>query len=100
MPKLKPGTIFPTAEEAEVINRGVEADPDTYELSDAEFAQLKPGRGRPRGSVAQIRKVPLNMRVDAEVLERFRASGPGWQSRINVVLADWLKTHSPEELPG
>lgn len=42
MPKLKPGTIFPTPEEDAAINAGIAADPDTYELSDAEFAQLKP----------------------------------------------------------
>jgi len=31
-------------------------------------------------------------------VEAFRASGEGWQTRIDVVLADWLKTHSPDEL--
>jgi len=42
MPKLKLGTIFPTPEEDAVINAGIAADPDTYELSDVEFAELKP----------------------------------------------------------
>jgi uncharacterized protein (DUF4415 family) len=42
--------------------------------------------------------MPLNMRIDSDVLESFRASGPGWQSRINAVLANWLKHHSPNDV--
>ncbi|MFZ9997680.1 MAG: BrnA antitoxin family protein [Burkholderiaceae bacterium] len=29
--------------------------------------------------------------MDREVLEVFRNSGPGWQTRINEVLLDWVK---------
>ena len=47
-------------------------------------------RGRP--PLAEKRPT-LNMRVDAEVLQAFRASGPGWQTRINQALKDWLRTH-------
>ena len=56
---------------------------------------LKPKRGRPK-SVAS--KEHVNLRVDPEVLEQFMASGPGWQTRMNAALADWLKTHTPDEL--
>ncbi|SSC69657.1 unnamed protein product [Ciceribacter sp. T2.26MG-112.2] len=30
------------------------------------------------------------IRLDPDVLERFRQTGPGWQSRINAALRDWL----------
>ena len=40
-------------------------------------------RGRPR--VAQP-KQQVTLRLDQVVLERFRESGPGWQSRINDIL--------------
>ncbi|MHB1642239.1 MAG: BrnA antitoxin family protein [Acidithiobacillus sp.] len=33
-----------------------------------------------------------------DVLEMFRASGPGWQTRMNAALRDWLKTHSPTRI--
>lgn len=56
---------------------------------------LKPKRGRPKSAVT---KEHVNVRFDPEVLERFRASGPGWQSRMNAALADWLRTHEPDEL--
>jgi uncharacterized protein (DUF4415 family) len=53
-------------------------------------------RGRPPGKG----KTPTTVRLDDEILAKFKASGPRWQTRLNAALADWLKTHSPEELPG
>jgi len=32
---------------------------------------------------------------DADVVEAFKATGKGWQTRMNAALRDWLKTHSP-----
>ena len=83
MPRLKPGTIIPTPEEDAAINAGIAADPDTVELSDADFAQLRPLRGRP--PLARP-KAALTLRVDADVLAALKASGPGWQTRINALL--------------
>lgn len=48
-------------------------------------ASLKRGRGRP---AVAVKRPTLNMRVDAEVLEAFKATGQGWQTRINAVLRD------------
>jgi uncharacterized protein (DUF4415 family) len=36
-----------------------------------------------------------NIRLAPEVETAFRATGKGWQTRLNAALADWLKTHSP-----
>ena len=33
-----------------------------------------------------VKRPTLNKRVDAEVLEAFKATGAGWQTRINAVL--------------
>jgi uncharacterized protein (DUF4415 family) len=58
------------------------------ELRDGE-AVLEPARGsltrrgRPR-LAAPKRQVTL--RLDSDVIERFRQDGPGWQSRINAIL--------------
>ena len=30
----------------------------------------------------------LNMRIDAQVLAAFKATGPGWQTRINALLRE------------
>lgn len=49
-------------------------------------------RGRPAGSGA---KEQVAIRFDHDVLAAFRAAGPGWQTRMNEALKDWLRTHSP-----
>lgn len=48
-------------------------------------------RGRPAGSD----KESTTIRFDRDILAAFRAAGPGWQTRMNAALRDWLKTHSP-----
>ncbi len=40
-------------------------------------------RGRPR---LERPKKQVTLRLDQDVIDRFRAGGPGWQSRINEVL--------------
>ncbi len=47
------------------------------------FAQAKVQRGRPKAAVT---KVSTTIRLDPEVLAAFKASGPGWQGRINEAL--------------
>lgn len=49
-------------------------------------------RGRPK---AETTKLALTVRYDADVVEAFKATGKGWQTRMNAALRDWLKTHSP-----
>jgi uncharacterized protein (DUF4415 family) len=49
--------------------------------------QLKT-RGRPKAAVT---KEPVKLRLDADVLAVLRASGDGWQTRINDTLRASLK---------
>jgi uncharacterized protein (DUF4415 family) len=42
-----------------------------------------------------IHQEQIAIPLSPEVLTAFRASGKGWQSRIDEALKDWLKTHSP-----
>jgi uncharacterized protein (DUF4415 family) len=68
-------------------------DPDEApELTDAWFdaaevhdngVLVRRGRGRPKVSSP---KQQITLRLDADIIERFRASGPGWQARINEAL--------------
>lgn len=53
-------------------------------------AEVGKRRGRPAGSGT---KVSTTIRFDADVLSAFKAMGDGWQTRINDVLKEWLKSH-------
>jgi len=44
----------------------------------------KPRRGR--GPQKGETKALVSLRLDREILTRFRADGPGWQTRINAAL--------------
>jgi uncharacterized protein (DUF4415 family) len=48
-----------------------------------------PMPGRPK---AETPKVAVSLRLDQDVVAGFKADGPGWQTRINAVLAESLKS--------
>lgn len=41
---------------------------------------------RTRGPQKAAKKVPISIRLSEEVIERFKADGPGWQARIDEAL--------------
>lgn len=43
---------------------------------------------RPGRPPVAVKRPTLNMRVDADVLEYLRASGKGWQTRVNALLRE------------
>jgi len=88
--KTKRKFIAPSIEEDAAIAAGIAADADTYALSGKEFAQIK-RMGRPRATVTKER---ITIRLTREVVERFRATGDGWQTRVDEALKEWLKTHA------
>ena len=61
-----------------------EADFKKAKLFTEAFPELADGlrksRGRPK---AEAPKKQVTLRLDADVVESFRQTGPGWQSRIN-----------------
>jgi uncharacterized protein (DUF4415 family) len=87
---MKRKLVRPTKAEEAAINAGIAADRDTYELTDAEFQQLRPVRGRPRSAAP---KEHITIRLSPDVLAKFRAAGRGWQTRMEAALRDWLRTH-------
>ena len=72
-------------------------DPDDApELTDNWFekADLMQGtklvrRGRPSGQT----KASQTVRFDLDVLAAFKATGKGWQTRMNEALREWIKDH-------
>jgi uncharacterized protein (DUF4415 family) len=87
---MKAKLVRPTKAEDAAIAAGIAADSDTYELTGAEFAALRPVRGRPRSASPKER---ITIRLSPDVLEKFRAAGPGWQTRVDLALREWLEAH-------
>ncbi len=90
--KTKSGQILtlPTPAENAAINAGIAADTDTYEVSSTEFKQMR-RIGRP---ITTTPKERITIRLSPDVVERFRASGKGWQTKVDAALKEWLKDHS------
>ena len=86
-----------TDEEEAEIQRQIAADPDDCELTDEQLAQARPfaevfpdlmesirrSRGRPP---VEKPLQQISIRLDPDVIAKFKATGKGWQSRVNEVL--------------
>ncbi len=59
--------------------------------------QIAARRGRPIGSVKINPKVPTTIRFDQDVLDALKASGRGWQTRVNDAMREWLARQSKTE---
>ena len=86
-----------TDEEDAALTRAALADADNPPLADENFAKMRPAVKAAPEIVARYRgqrgpqkskpvKTQLTLRLDREVVEHFKASGPGWTARINEVL--------------
>ena len=83
---MKRKLIRPTTEDDARITAAALADPDAQPITSN--AGLRPVRGRPRQAVT---RAMVSLRVDPDVLEALRASGRGWQTRVNELLRKAVK---------
>jgi len=94
----------PTDAEEARIQHMIKSDPENPEWTKDDFAQAVPFTeafpaisetmrkkvgGRPRSATP---KVAVSLRLDQDVVEKFRATGPGWQTRINKILRQAIKS--------
>ncbi|BDL37711.1 MULTISPECIES: BrnA antitoxin family protein [Methylorubrum] len=96
MPADKPDRRPTTTSEEAGIQAGIAADPDNPEWTEADFRSAVPFEQafpvlaeklrRTRGPQSAPTKQLVSLRLDQDVLLRFRATGPGWQSRMNEAL--------------
>ena len=94
---------IPSEEEDAQINAGIESDPDAFEWNDEDFKQamrfddapetMKPSLNV-RGKQKAPTKIAVTLRYSPEVIEAFKATGKGWQTRIDDALKEWLRDHS------
>ncbi len=82
-----------TVEEDAAINAAANSDTDSVPFTDEEWELVKPlmRHGRPP---SETTKEEISIRLSRDVIDQFKASGDGWQSRIDSALKEWLKEHS------
>ena len=84
--------------EEAAIEAGIAADSDTFELDVEWFAKARPvsethpgilgAYRRTRGKQKAPTKERISIRLDADLAAHLRASGHGWQTRLNDALRE------------
>jgi uncharacterized protein (DUF4415 family) len=83
----------------------IDSDGEVRELTAKNMERFKPAAEvlppslRKKLGVRGPQKAPtkerVTIRLSREVVQRFRESGGGWQTRVDEALREWLKKHSP-----
>ena len=90
----RPTILMPTAEEDRAINAAAKSDPDAQPLTPKQLKSMVPIRalrGRPK---SEHKKLLVSVRYSQEVVEFFKSTGEGWQSRMDGVLRQYVARHS------
>ena len=86
--------VIPTERENKIISAAARADPDAQPLTPKQLKAMVPLRalrGRPKSPNP---KQLVSVRYSQKVLEFFRATGEGWQSRMDGVLRQYVTRRS------
>lgn len=91
----KPTSVrMPSTEEDKAITAAARSDPDAQPLTPKQLKSMLPIkalRGRPK---SEHKKLLVSVRYSQEVVEFFKATGDGWQSRMDDVLRQYVARHS------
>ncbi len=81
---------MPSLADDRAITAAAKADPDAQPLTPEQMksmVSMRTMRGRPKSAKT---KQLVSIRYSPEVLEYFKSTGEGWQSRIDRVLRDYV----------
>ena len=90
----RPAIVIPTEKEDKLIAAAAKADPDAQPLTPKQLKAMVPLRalrGRPKSASP---KQLVSVRYSPEVLDFFKATGEGWQSRMDGVLRQYVSRRS------
>ena len=78
----------------ELTKEDIRAMRPAKEVLPAELLDVLPKRkvGQ-RGPQKQPTKISVTLRYSPEVVDYFKATGSGWQIRMDEALKEWVKTH-------
>ena len=86
--------IILTVDEDKAITAADKSDPDAQPLTSAQLGAMVPMkglRGRPK---SEHKKQLLSVHYSQEVIEYFKSTGEGWQSRMDSVLLKCVARYS------
>lgn len=90
----RPSIIMPSVEEDKAITAAARSDSDALPLTPKQLKAMVPIRalrGRPK---SKNKKLLVSVRYSPEVVEYFKSTGEGWQSRMDGVLRKYVTRHS------
>jgi uncharacterized protein (DUF4415 family) len=90
----RPAVTLPTTKEDKLLVAAAKADPDAHQLTPKQLKAMVPLRalrGRPKSANP---KQLVSVRYSPEVLAFFKATGEGWQSRMDGVLRQYVSRRS------
>ena len=83
----------------------IDAQGEVRELTVADMKRFRPAyevlsaslrsKLKVRGPQKKPTKERITIRLSPEVVQRFRATGDGWQTKVDDALQEWLKSHNP-----
>ena len=88
------------------MNKKIKKDTEDFEWTAAELKASKKINSLPkslqqklalrktRGAQTAPTKISTTIRLSSEVVESFRATGAGWQTKIDLALKQWLEEHT------
>ena len=85
-----PDTTIPSAHEVTAQRNAVVVQGGGYAAVRDALAQKRQGQ---RGPQLAPTKLPVTVRYNPEVVAYFKATGAGWQTRMNDALCDWVAKH-------
>ena len=81
---------------------------EVRELSAVDLKRFKPAKDvlpktlllklQGRGPQKASTKERITIRLSPEVVQPFRDTGDGWQTRVDAALKDWLTSHRPSQI--
>lgn len=95
---MKHKLIRPTPEEDAAITADAITDPDLMPYTDEEWNAAKPTMrlgGKPLGGRPKSleKMVPVTLRLKPSVAAYWRATGKGWQTRLQQVIEQYTTDH-------
>ena len=89
---MKRGNPEPLTAEMQAEAEALLARPET-EIDTSDIPELTDLSGGIRGAFFRPIKKPTSLRLDADLLAWFQRQGPGYQTRINAALREYVERH-------